>query len=314
MKSIKRLILLAIIIGLGFFIYSKRKDDINDFIRREAWYKPCERTIDFTVNAIDPKFNVSKDQVVKTAQESAAIWNDTLHREVFLYRDSSKSPLDINLLYDERQRLLAGLVVQKFNIEADKKTLEDKITAYNAQTTDLNKSVAALNAQVDYWNSRGGAPKDTYKQLTAQITSMKNQINQVNVERQGIENNITKLNTQVDQINAQNTEFNKLLAIQPEEGVYISNTNTIDIFFFDSQQDFMHTLTHEFGHALGVDHIANDKNAIMYPIANYTTKLDAEDLQNLENFCNGKNRFQTFYENVTGILGGYYNNYVKKYL
>ena len=60
MKSIKRLILLAIIIGLGFFIYSKRKDDINDFIRREAWYKPCERTIDFTVNAIDPKFNVSK--------------------------------------------------------------------------------------------------------------------------------------------------------------------------------------------------------------------------------------------------------------
>ena len=72
--------------------------------------------------------------------------------------------------------------------------------------------------------------------------------------------------------------------MRPEEGLYNPKDQRIDIYFNIERKELLHTLLHEFGHALGLGHLENE-NAIMYPFTTQEITLSPEDIAAITKQC-----------------------------
>ena len=102
-----------------------------------------------------------------------------------------------------------------------------------------------------------------------------------------------EINSQIKDFNQTISTFNETLTEKPEEGLYDSATNTIDIYFNVSRDELVHTLAHELGHSIGMQHVDAQKS-IMYGKSNTILVPSQSDLAELANVC----RQHTFWENV----------------
>lgn len=82
---------------------------------------------------------------------------------------------------------------------------------------------------------------------------------------------------------------------KPEEGLYEQDGSKkkISIYIDVSHEEFLHTLTHEFGHALGLDH-NSDPESIMYPQTNKSLKPSEKDTAELNDICKKRTVFEVF--------------------
>jgi hypothetical protein len=219
----------------------------------------CSRfPIEYSIGRVDDRFNVSREDVISLSEDAANRWNKALGKEVLLYDPSAR--LKINLVYEERQANLdtlksevSGLNLTNSSIAGTKQQLDDMISEFES---DLDK----YNRDVEYWNSIGGAPKETHQTLQDRRRDLESRRNSLARAIQLFNSSIEKYNTDVESLRDKLKENEGKVEAQ---GVYKQPGNKIDIYTFGNRDELRLVLMHELGHALGSGHTKNS-GSIMY--------------------------------------------------
>ena len=254
---------------------------------------PLDTRLRYRIGDVDPRFNLSQDQIKTLSQQAADIWHLGTMKSLFVYDPNAQ--LSINLIYDERQaessarkqeiRILENTQqytqnekqkIQQIQSELDlaNRELEIQKTNYQTKVDQYNQLINMINqSQQNLSPYQRQQLEQQKEQLTIDQSQLKQQLDAYNQK-------VNDLNRQVDQLNSINQQFNQSVdqfntRFQPrqfDKGVF--DGKSIKIYEFESHDDLRVTIAHELGHALGLKH-NTDPKALMYP-----TMKD----QNLQNF------------------------------
>lgn len=283
MKRFIALIVLILLIGLGFFY----KKDLVTIWNRWVNFSFCDASVSYKLSSIDPKFNIPRERVEKSTKEAGKLWNDLVGRDLFIY--DANSDLEISLVFDERQGSIAIISEAREDIETTKENLELSVREFEQKKQQLEEDLNQLNDEINYWNKRGGAPKDKYNELISRQQELSREIQNINSMADKLNIQTQKINQKVDQVNKEVEKFNNLLSVKPEEGLYMAGTNKIEVYIYENDQSYTHTVAHELGHALGLDHVKQE-HSIMYPVSSPQSKATQADLELITAFCQQQNR------------------------
>lgn len=312
---------IAVVILIAFAYHFRAEIPKGYNIAKEYFFPtpPCSKTIYYSFGAFDKRFGISQDQFSKIVAIAASAWNRAWLNgdgHINLLQYAPDGPLKIDLSYDYRQQATEKLNQIGGTIDAGKSaynTLQSKYDSltysYNKAQNELNAAIAKYNSdkasyeqQVSYWNSRGGAPADQFQALENKRNAINNEADAINAQK-------TKLNELVNTINQTGTTLNDMAkdlnmnvanynnvgattGEQFNEGIYREDANgkTIIIYQYDDTVRLKRVLEHEFGHAIGLEHV-DDKDAIMYYLNNSNNQsLTSADLDELERVCTAKSQ------------------------
>ncbi|WP_368678241.1 matrixin family metalloprotease [Acinetobacter lactucae] len=275
---------LCLCMGLQTMLFAQSNLPIN------SSHQPLKYRIAF----IDPRFQITKEQLVEVSQQAAEIWQKETGKTYFIY--DSQAQLSINLIYDDHQ-MIKDVQQNSLNTLLQKQEiwrLKNEEIILNKQevaqlSTDLNKKKASLKAEFEQYQqdvarfnqgeqqySSANNLKEWQKQLEQKSENLGNEFNSLNFKIQALNLKIKELNREQSDLSALKTQFKleQKTSIEPfHKGLF--SQNQIQIYGYASLNDLRLTLAHELGHALGLKH-TTDPKSLMYPY------LKEQDIHNFK--------------------------------
>ncbi len=298
----KKFFLIFGVLLVTFFAYQKIPS-----VRHVLSYSPCNTPLTYRIGSVDARFNLTTDQVLSDTKTAADIWNNALQKPLFVY--DSEGKITISLIYDKRQELSTQVNELQQQLDTDKGNLDPQIEDYKKKSAAFDLKAAGLNQDIDYWNGRGGAPEDEYNKLMARQKELQSEAQELNQLARTLNQSAIDYNSQIGQLNQTERQLNQTLALKPEEGLYNGNDNSISIYFNNSQDELIHTIAHELGHARGLDH-NNNKDSVMYPSSTEDITLSPDDLSSLNEVCKERSDLElviNWYANFINSLKNKFN-------
>jgi hypothetical protein len=250
------------------------------------WYQStryiCPVPINYRLGIIDDSFSITQAEAKQYIEQAAQVWEDVADQDLFIYNDDAD--FTINFVFDERQETanaqtadrerLDGIAAQNDQFRTQiadlQTTYQDRNVQFETTKINYDERLESYNDAVRQANDRGGATPAAFAVLEEERVELEGESNQLRVASNA-------LNSLASQLNELSSEGNRLIETYNQEvrgyndlygeaheftqGDY--RGGEINIYKFSDQFELVSVLAHEFGHALGIDHV-EEPGALMY--------------------------------------------------
>jgi hypothetical protein len=250
------------------------------------WYQTtkyiCPTPIEYRLGTIGESFVISPNEAKAAIAEAADLWENKVGEDLFIY--TQDADFTINFIFDERQEVanaqttdrdrLDNIAQQndafRTQIAELQNTYEANQATFAAKRDAYDVDLRAYNDRVRQVNDRGGAGRDAFAALEEERVSLERISNSLQQEATGLNDLAQQLNnlssegnrlidTYNQEVQAYNREYGE--AHEFTQGDY--QGGEINVYKFSDNNELVAVLAHEFGHALGINHI-EEPGALMY--------------------------------------------------
>ncbi len=295
------------------------------------WYRAvdptCRIPVHYRIGDVDSRFGTDTETLKLVAEKAEKVWEDPLAQDLFVYDPEAKLP--INLVFDERQEqadrereLKEDLKAKEGMSESVARQYEELIEEfrklkkeYETRVVAYEKKLGTYNDRVSDWNSKGEAPAEV-------IDSLHEEQAELVAEDESLETRAKKLKALATQLNAIGAQGNSLLTdyndIIDEYNTQISEAHeftqgdyardAIHVYEFNSEDELIIVLAHEFGHALSLDHVENEQSFMYHLMGKQTLEkgITPEDRAEFARVCTDRgilSSIVTMFRSALSVLG-----------
>src|SRR5437879_1842596 len=130
----KKIIVLLVIVGLLFVCYANKTvlaEKANQFL----YQSPCDSPKTFRIGSIDPRFHLSKNELIQDAQEAGNVWKN--NQGIILLKYDPNSGMPLNMVYDQRQYLNSQINSLNNQVTQQKNSLNPEISDYEQKVASF---------------------------------------------------------------------------------------------------------------------------------------------------------------------------------
>lgn len=251
------------------------------------WYQStahiCPAPLTYRLGQLDGHFTITRAEALAKIQEAEKAWEEKTGREIFQYDENGT--LVVDFLFDDRQAEANQEGVERNKLDGQfaetetlKKTIEDLQKDYDEKTKTYEENVASYetelaryNERVNRYNDQGGATDSVYSDLERERGVLEARLNELNADSDALNKLAQNINTLGQKNNELVEAYNKEVETYNKEHGHAKEftqgdyqDGRINIYKFSSSEELVTVLVHEFGHALGIDHVDDDSSVMYY--------------------------------------------------